>query len=772
MGIQKEHFNGLASLEDAIQSLTTKGSKHTILTPSIKALKDLQIAIHNLFIENALALEAESDEDDWQTILQNARLPEKIKNSVKQILDQAKDFENYKAFISMIERFYQHRYSNHEEYLGKLDTGLDIDKEKYLNSLVLAIDYTLKKEGTKAKTTSLVFALGMILRQRIKKEDVYPSSDLKIITKAPGIPNTQINFGFDLAEQSLDKVTTRLNSTKFFQKSPVVISDTILNISVAGIIAYKDNKLIGIKVAEITENMQLAMDVFTSDMNVALNNLDISGAIAVGDSKIEIKNSPIGPFEIGMKVLELSLSLADGTDFCPIQFYAKKEISFDQHKGLFKQYPLLMDALDIKAEVVISVSTTFTPALKKDKLLDELADAFDKMQQKNKDISAKQTDFIKRQTKFNQLMEDKKLIEKYQKDNKKLSSLIKKEKNPVKKRKLIVQKGKRNIAIKKKYSNLKQVLLDEKIDDLKKFQESLKKQQDQLVDALKKHSEAYEKTAKKFLNKAKTKVLAEALEKQAKKRLVSLVAKAIPGLNVISLAFDLYDMYTIVRDISAVYMEADAALEIDEMLDNEAVPISDMPETIPLFYYGLGAGGKLTDLTQEQVDELDSFFKENFPEGNDSKEYMDFLFNYGAYYDMHKNELPNNKSLIYNIIKYYNSTPKDLTVGFAVPMKKTFVQTGPGAMLKKAEYKIHIGTPYSIGTKVHIKASSTDQKDGVVKQIYFEFDLFVSDQIDQNNYLLKLEEDFVFLVENFAYYQIRKEADFIYNVSKQVLTLK
>lgn len=180
-------------------------------------------------------------------------------------------------------------------------------------------------------------------------------------------------------------------------------------------------------------------------------------------------------------------------------------------------------------------------------------------------------------------------------------------------------------------------------------------------------------------------------------------------------------------------------------------------------------GGRLTELKPKEVEGLKVFFEEKFPKGDECVELMEFIDNYGIYYENEDGKVPD---IVSSIEDYYKTQPTNLTTGTVEELKGNFVQTGKGAMFKHTKYKVAVNGAITLGQQYHVKALGMDKKEGKSKQIPFEFDLWVMEGLGKNTYLLQLKKDLEFEVVGFSTYQLRKEARFIYNASEQILILE
>lgn len=734
-----------------------------------KAFKALRKTLVRV-LEAQLSADQFLDEDDWRTLLESTKLTTRVKDAITKLLDANKAYPNPKEFVQMVEQFYSHRYTNHEKYLGKLDLGIDIDIDKYQAFLEQAIEYTLKQKGTTAKGTDLSANLILLLRGRLKEnEKTEGVTEIEVVGNSEGL--IQFNLSLDSENIPLTKITNKLNEIPLIKKWDFKIKETYLTISVVGVASYQNNRVAQLELAKVNEDFSLAMDVLTGDISRSLTNSNFTSAVAASDTKIIVDLGDYGTAEFGVKLIDFAATLGTGVEIVPVQAYGKLIISFEKHKKLFEKYQALTELTTLRIDIVANVTTTLGVDLAKvakDKILKEL----DKTIKATELIADQEIDYLKNQETFNDLMDRKTPIDQLEKKNKALGKLIAKEKNPAKKKKLLQLKGKQNIELIKRHQAFNKALEKDGIKDLATLKEQVKNQKkkvDKLFkEALKQTEELQEKLAKPAY-----KLMAELLQKQTSKRLLSLMMKAVPGLNIISCAMDIYDAYTLVQDISAAYMDADTEMEIDanlaEQIANAAVDLNEISEIVITFFTGIGAGGRLTELKPHEVEGLTVFFEKNFPKGDECAELMDFIDNYAIYYENEDGKVPN---LVSSIEKYYETQPQNLTSGTVEELKGKFVQTGSGAMFKHCTYKVAINDAITLGHQYHIKALGMDKKEGKSKQIPFEFDLLVMEDLGDNTYLLQLEKDLEFEVVGFKTYQLRKEARFIYNENKTKLTLE
>lgn len=768
---ERAFYAQVEELEALIATFQSKVAKQAVLDKTIKHTlqqykllqKELEKILCKQFSTTALL-----EDDDWRTLLEQSPLTAAIKEKLISLLEANKDYKYPKDFIQMVEQFYKYRYSNHQKYLDKLHLGIEIDAVQYQSYLNQAVTYTLKQRGLTTKAVDLSANLIMLLKGRLKTEEK------GVVLLETQFNSTQFNLSLDSKDIALPKLTQKLNELPLLKKWAFGIEDSVLSASVTGVAAYDKNKYAEINLPKIKDSFGLSMDVLTSDINASLNKLDLGGAVAIGDTKLGLAMGDWGTIELGVKIADFSASLQEGADFVPVQLYGKWELAFEDYKKRFESYAELMKLTTLKVEVVFTVKTSI--GLKADMGgSQKVQDAVQKVVKAQEEIVGnQQTEYLKKQETYNDLIEKKENIRKIQKENKYLDRLIDQEYDPAKKKKLLIQRGKRKIKILKDYKAITEHLKREGAGTLEDLKDQVVQKSKALDTAIKKTFQKYDQVLDR-ITKPANKLVAELLQKQASKRMLSLLMKAVPGLNVISLAVDIYDAYTLVSDISTAYMEADTDLEVDEELEklalaNAEVDINDMPDAITSFLWGIGAGGRLIGLKKKEVDRLQSFFEEHFPDGDESTDFANFMFNYGDYYDMEKKHI---KNIEKSIISFYQNQPKNLTVGVIEELEVPFKQTGEGIMFKNATYVISdIITTINIGDQLHVKALGRDKKGKINKQIPFEFNLWVIDILENNNYLLQMKKDLEFQVVGFRSYQLRKEARFIYDTKRGLLILE
>jgi hypothetical protein len=621
----------------------------------------------------------------------------------------------------------------------------------------------------------------MLLKGRIKIEA--NNKGVVLSDRIETNPNSsQVNLSFDSKDIKLPAFTKKLNATSLIKKWKFGIEDSSLSFSATFVAAYKENKAIKINLGKIGDNFSAAMDVFKTNIKASFTKADFGLAVAGGDTKVSLDFGGFGTWEFGFKVADLSTSVKKGLSFTPIQGYGKLKLSSETHKKWFEQYEELMKLTTFKIEIAVKIKTSIglKPEIGLNKKIESKVAKIIEAQEKI--VTTQQTEYLKKQKTFNSLIEKKEKINKLQEETRLLARLIKKEKNPTKKRKLIIQKGRRYVYITKEYKTINEELLHEGAKDLDALKEQVLQKSKKVTELHKKALDKYDQVLDK-ITKPANKLMVELMQKQASKRFISLMMKAVPGLNLISLAVDIYDVYSIVSDISTAYMEADTELKIDaelEIIANSNVAINDMPKIILTFFYGIGAGGKITELKPKNLEELKAFFNEHFPEGDSSTKFTNFIFNYGDFYTIKKEKIQNVDRLIESLHDYKENYNEGRTSqeGEVIEFDEDeFENADTSNFFKIAYYKIITGDVQEIGTIINVDATGTDTNSrGEERQINFPDDnlleLKSTKILDDETIELKSKEEFILKVEGFKTYRLQKGATFIYNKNMKSITRK
>ncbi len=111
----------------------------------------------------------------------------------------------------------------------------------------------------------------------------------------------------------------------------------------------------------------------------------------------------------------------------------------------------------------------------------------------------------------------------------------------------------------------------------------------------------------------------------------------MPSINGISTLVDIYDAVVFLNEMRQLYQQKDLELPHDEQLEqieNAAIDVTTLSPMLTDFFYAIGAGGKLLELTPEEAEELTAFLEKELSEGMKSVEYVRFCMAYGDHYEV------------------------------------------------------------------------------------------------------------------------------------------
>ncbi len=169
MPVSNTLLERLSALEAPIKAYQAKAKKlgeHASI--NAQQLKKLQALYNAIQAAKATQTEQQPQEDDWLTLVDRSKLPEESKQLLKAFLKDKPDQEQAKAYVILVTKFYQQRYTNHLKHLEKLDLGIDISEEQYLAFLKKAIAYTIEKKGLNASSQDFALHLILLLKGRLK----------------------------------------------------------------------------------------------------------------------------------------------------------------------------------------------------------------------------------------------------------------------------------------------------------------------------------------------------------------------------------------------------------------------------------------------------------------------------------------------------------------------------------------------------------------------------------------------------------------------------
>jgi hypothetical protein len=343
----------------------------------------------------------------------------------------------------------------------------------------------------------------------------------------------------------------------------------------------------------------------------------------------------------------------------------------------------------------------------------------------------------------------------------------------------LAKKGRRYIELYKQHQAYQKRLQEHGIHTLQDFHKQIQKQGGQLETALKQLQQQKNKLFSEVTEKV-DKVAMKLLLQQKNKLLLRGITKLIPGLNILSVALDVYDAYTLVRDVYQVYEQAQEDLKLQLEAELEAtltteVDLTTLSDRVLIFFNHLGAGGKLAALTQVEADAwavlLDFEFKTE-------EEFTRFLWAYGDYYEVHQGGIENNSAFVESVYDYraeHSIIPNSIELEVLPPVNNLGDKAKATNFFDSFSYRVVKGDPTTVGSIVEIDA--TDVKiDKLGKEVQISF---------PNNNLLKAKviqdlgdgERKIVPLENYLVDQkgfnkslLMKSSVFVYNTKRQELT--
>lgn len=237
-----------------------------------------------------------------------------------------------------------------------------------------------------------------------------------------------------------------------------------------------------------------------------------------------------------------------------------------------------------------------------------------------------------------------------------------------------------------------------------------------------------------------------------------------------------YDAYTLVRELSDSYMQADTQLDIDKDLENAIVDPSALPPIVLTFLEGIGAGGRLTELTAKQVEQLADFFDREFPQGEETEGFYDFVFDYAEVYAIEGKRLGDSGAFVNAVINYgktYDRSRTSMEGEVRDVGEVEFKNSQPSTFFASSSYSLVAGDPTKIGSIVKVDGISTIKNGKQEYQITFPDDHLIKMEVVQylgdNDMKLVLVEDYILNVKGIASYRMRKGTVFIYDLGRKTI---
>lgn len=735
------------------------------------------------------SLEEAPQEEDWISLLQQADLPQENKEQLKQLLAVNPKEEENRAYVKMVVGFYKKYYSNQQKYAEQLDFGIDISPQHYQHCLQQAITFTIKKKG-KAATAIDFSAHFVLLLKGFLKENALKKGEVEYSLKETFIPQetkgTTLTITAYQLEEEWPDVTDWLNKKPPFAKSAFNIASTTIAIEVAGSGALAQDKPYEKKENFLGDFLTVTGEALCKEIEVVLQDKIGNSNLALAEGKLTF-NLPLGiTVEIGVKIAELVSSVGVNQkwegNITPIEIAGQIALDFKAIKALVTDHPFYDQLLDLNLKVELNVSTELGVDLlsnNPDKITKQALDALD---EKEKLVTKKQLQLLKQQEAYIELAEKTKHSQQLYQERQQLLEKAKTEVNPKKKKQLQKKAFDKAVDLQKQKQLITQKLQDHHAISLEDLDKSIKEEASSLQKTLQKNKLHIDKISQKIEDKTQQ-ILLKVAKRQSTKKLLSLIAKVVPVLNVISTVVDIYDAVVFLNEMKQLYQQSDLQLPQDEQLqqiENATIDVTTLAPILPDFFYSIGAGGKLLLLSPEEAEELTQFLQKEFPEGINSVDYVSFCMAYGDHYEVVGGRIKDTEDLFKDLKTYLNEYSSQLESREADTISIEEIdttKTNPSSFFDRARYTIKEGDATDVGSIIKVDATCIDtRKDGSSMQISFPDDNLLKLKVIQNlgdgEFKLKPLEEYILHVKGFKKYILNSTTVFLYNLNSDSLTTR
>jgi hypothetical protein len=785
----------LQSIEQNIVQYKRRAAKLPKITNSIQQklqqLQTLSRTIQKLL--SAAEAEQAPQEDDWQTLLERSDLPEASKKLVKELFQTVPTGFDAATYVATVQGFYQKYYSNPAKYLTKLGEGLDISPKQYHNYLQKAIAYTIQKKGKTATSKDFSINFILLLKGRLKENDLQ-KGQVEYALANPTINGSQITIKNWEIEDKVPDITAWLNKKHPFAKSMFHIAATTISIHTSGVASFDQGKMLETTGNPLGQLMPLTGELLAREMAVSLQQQLTELNVATAEGKLVLQLPFNLSIELGVKVADFILTIGKQEDslasfdssITPIELNGKLVLDLQTLLQLFPNEDALKQFVEIKLEVELGLSTELGINVASEvaqNLSKEISEEFSETLKEQELLAKKQVKLHQQQQVYIELVEQTNHTQQLYQERQELLQQAQQEVDPKKKRQLEKKAFKKAVDIQKEQQAIQKRLLQSDAVSLQDLDKVIQTDSRSIVDTLQKNKQKFEAVTQKIKDKTK-RALAETLKRQATKRALSLVAKAIPVINVISLAVDIYDAYTLITDVYETYQQDDTEIPTDaviEQLQKATIDVTTLPAMVVDFYYGIGIGGKLLELTPKEAQELVDFFKKEFPEGADSKAFESFLWAYGDHFDVVGKGLETNRDLLKDLKLYHEGYSPNLESRNAIVIDAADVdrsKTTASSFFDYITYHVEKGDATKVGSIVEVNGIGMDRrKNGDPIQINFKdekklLQLKVIQHLGDGVYKLKPLEDFALHIEGFKTYLLSSTTVFLYKVGDKSLTTR
>ncbi len=739
-------------------------------------------------------------EEDWVTLLNQADLPKENKEQLGQLLAVNPKEEEARAYIEMVVDFYRKYYSNQQKYAKQLDFGIDISPEQYQDYLQQAITFTIKKKGKAA--TAVDFSTHFVLLLKgFLKENALKKGEVQYTLQDHAAPEgTTFTITTYQLEEEWSDMTAWLNKKPPFAKSPFNIDTTTIAVEVAGTGSLVQEKTLEAKENLLGDFLTVTGEALCQELEIAIKDKMGNASVALTEGKLTF-NLPLGiTIEVGVKIADVVSALSKGEEgikwessITPIEIVGQLALDLKALKALVTDHPFWEQLLDLKLKVEFSIATELGVdllSMDKDKLMQEAIDALDKKEQL---VTKKQLQLLKQQEAYLELAEQTAHSQKLYQERQQLLKQATVEVDPKKKKALQKKAFDKAVHLQKERQRITQRLQEHQAISLEDLDKSIQEQSNSLKKALQKNQLHLEKVTQKIEDKTQQ-LLLKAAKRQSTRRLLSLVAKTIPVINVISTLVDIYDAVVFLNEMRQLYQQKDLELPHDEQLEqieNAAIDVTTLSPMLTDFFYAIGAGGKLLELTPEEAEELTAFLEKEFSEGMKSVVYVRFCMAYGDHYEVVGKRMEDTRELI-DAIKLYKATNPKAIESVEAKTIPPINDLGPNGkastFFHRLNYVVMEGDATTVGGFVLVDASGIDTSpDGQKKQIsFYDEELLklevVQDIGDQEMLLQPIEhysleikfyrKENVKTIVTTRTYTLSKTSKFVYHKKSEQITIK
>ena len=347
--------------------------------------------------------------------------------------------------------------------------------------------------------------------------------------------------------------TDWFNKKPPFSKGIFKIDSTSISLQASGSFTFDQGKMLEVKGKVLGDFLTAGGELLSRKIGVSLKDKTGSLNLAAADGKVTLQLPFDITIELGVKVADLVLSISKkdpdrsffkgGIAFeegiTPIQFSGKLVLNLEQLLKLLPEYPFLQQLLDLKLQFEVKVSTKLGI-----EVVSEVAEKVSKefsdfLVEQEELVTKHQIKLLQQEQAYIELAEQHQNAQQLYQERQQLLKQATSEVDPKKKKALEKKAFQKAVAIQREKTTITKRLLQNDATSLKDLDQVISKNSKQLKEALVQSQQKMEAVIQSIQEKRK-KMLASLMKRQATKRLLSLMAKAVPVLNVISLACLLY----------------------------------------------------------------------------------------------------------------------------------------------------------------------------------------------------------------------------------------